>query len=166
LNIEILTERLNPLIGRKETKFLVHHEEGGTPDRLSIRKIASEQFKIPADKIYVRTVRTRTGGSSAICEVEMYEDSKIAEKIVPAYVRNRNLPPNQRTSRKKGEEEKSAPPAPKPPTPEKKIDTAKPPAPKETRSAVPAPAEPKSGSKPEPKQPAKAPAKAEGKPKQ
>lgn len=162
MSVEIIAEHVNPLLGRKDAKLIVHHEGSGTPDRLAIRKIASDHFKTPQDKVYVRSVRTRTGGSSAVCQVEVYGDSKLAEKIVPAYVKNRNLPPGQRVSRKKGaEEEKAAPAAPKPAAPEKKAEPAKPAPAKESK---PAPAETKTPTKPEAKLAAKPPAKPPAKP--
>jgi len=176
LSVEIIAEHINPLLGRKDAKLIVHHEGSGTPDRLAIRKIASDHFKTQQDKVYVRSVRTRTGGSSAVCQVEVYGDSKLADKMVPAYIKNRNLPKEQRVSRKKGaEEEKPAPAAPKPAAPkpaapEKKAEPAKPASAKESKQAPakdskPAPAETKTPAKPEAKPAAKPPAKPDSKPK-
>src|SRR6267378_3335413 len=172
MSVKIISEHINPLLGRKDAKLIVHHEGSGTPDRLAIRKIASDHFKTQQDKVYVRSIRTRTGGSSAICQVEIYGDSKLADKNVPAYIKNRNLPKEQRVSRKKGaEEEKPAAPAPKPAAPEKKAEPAKPaPAPpKESKLAPakeskPAPAETKSPAKPEAKPSVKPEAKPAAKP--
>ncbi len=171
MSVEIIAEHVNPLLGRKDAKLIVHHEGSGTPDRLAIRKIASDHFKTQQDKVYVRSVRTRTGGSSAICQVEVYGDSKLADKIVPAYIKNRNLPKEQRVSRKKGaEEEKPAPAAPKPAASEKKAEPAKPAPAKESKpgpakESKPAPAETKTPAKPEAKPAAKPPAKPDTKPK-
>jgi ribosomal protein S24E len=176
LSVEIISEHVNPLLGRKDAKLIVHHEGSGTPDRLAVRKIASDHFKTQQDKVYVRSVRTRTGGSSAVCQVEVYGDSKLADKLVPAYIKNRNLPKAQRVSRKKGaEEEKVAPAAPKPATPkpaapEKKAEPAKPAPAKESKpspakESKPAPAETKPSAKPEAKPAAKPSAKTDAKPK-
>jgi len=162
LSVEIISEHINALLGRKDAKLIVHHEGTGTPDRLAIRKIASDHFKTPQDKVFVRSVQTRTGGSSAICKVEVYTDSKLADQIVPAYVKNRNLPPGQRVSRKKGpEDEKPAPAAPKTPAPEKK---AEPPKPAPAKESKPAPAETKPSTKPDAKPAAKPDAKPAAKP--
>jgi ribosomal protein S24E len=173
LSVEIISEHVNPLLGRKDAKLIVHHEGSGTPDRLAVRKIASDHFKTQQDKVYVRSVRTRTGGSSAVCQVEVYSDSKLADKMVPAYIKNRNLPKGQRVSRKKGaEDEKPAAAAPKPAAAEKKAEPAKPapaqakeskPAP--AKESKPAPAETKTPAKPEAKLAAKPPAKPDAKPK-
>jgi ribosomal protein S24E len=171
LSVEIIAEHVNPLLGRKDAKLIVHHEGSGTPDRLAIRKIASDHFKTQQDKVYVRSVRTRTGGSSAVCQVEIYSDSKLADKNVPAYIKNRNLPKEQRVSRKKGaEEEKPAPAAPKPAAPEKKAEPAKPAPAKESKPAPakepkPAPAQTKTPAKPEAKPATKPPPKPDTKPK-
>jgi ribosomal protein S24E len=140
---------------------------------LAVRKIASDHFKTQQDKVYVRSVRTRTGGSSAVCQVEVYSDSKLADKMVPAYIKNRNLPKGQRVSRKKGaEDEKPAAAAPKPAAAEKKAEPAKPaPAPaKESKplpakESKPAPSETKTPAKPEAKPATKPPAKPDAKPK-
>ena len=171
MSVEIISEHVNPLLGRKDAKLIVHHEGSGTPDRLAVRKIASDHFKTQQDKVYVRSVRTRTGGSSAVCQVEVYSDSKLADKMVPAYIKNRNLPKEQRVSRKKGaEDEKPAAAAPKPAAPEKKAEPAKPAPAKESKPAPakdskPAPAETKTPAKPEAKPAAKPPAKPDAKPK-
>jgi small subunit ribosomal protein S24e len=166
MSIEIINETKNPLLGRRDAKIVVHHEGSGTPDRLTIRKIASDHFKAPQEKVYVRNVQTRTGGSSAIAQIEIYDDSKLAESIVPSYIKNRNLPKDQRVARKKKGEEAAAPAAPATPKPaaEKKA-AVKPeppkPAPPKEASKESKPAEPKADAKPA----AKAPAKQESKPK-
>jgi ribosomal protein S24E len=112
MSMEVVEERVNPLLHRREAKLVVHHEGAGTPDRMSVRKMASDHFKTGMDQVYVRSIATRTGGSSALCVVEVYDDMKSAG-IVPAYIKNRNLPKDQRVSKGK-KEEKQAPPAPKP----------------------------------------------------
>lgn len=134
MSMEIVEEKSNSLLHRREAKMVVHHEGAGTPDRMTVRKLASEHYKTGMDQVYVRSIATRTGGSTAMCVVEVYDDLKSAG-IVPAYIKNRNLPKDQRVSKGK-KEEKPAAPAPTP-KPEKKAE-AKPAEKKE--EAKPAPA--------------------------
>ena len=138
MSFEVVEEHTNNLLGRREAKLVVHHEGAGTPDRLTVRKLASEHFKAPVDRVFVRSIATRTGGSSATCMVEIYTDEKAAG-IVPAYLKNRMLPKDQRVAKKKTEEEKPAALAAKAskPAAEKKAE-AKPAEKKE--EAKPAPA--------------------------
>ena len=168
MSVEVLSEHRNPLLGRRDAKIVVHHEGSGTPDRLTIRKIASDHFRTPQERVYVRDLRTRTGGSSAIAQVQIYDDSKLAESIVPNYIKNRNLPKDQRVARKKKGDETPAPAAPAAPKPkpaaEKKAEPkAEAPKPATAKDAAkePKPAEHKGEAKPA----AKAPAKPDAKPK-
>ena len=152
MSFEVVEEHTNNLLGRKEAKLVVHHEGAGTPDRLTVRKLASEHFKAPVDRVFVKSIATRTGGSSATCMVEIYTDAKSAE-IVPAYLKNRMLPKDQRVAKQKKEAEpKLAAPAPK---------AAKPPAEKKAEAK---PAEKKEEAKPAPAKEAKPPAGKEEKP--
>jgi ribosomal protein S24E len=134
MSMEVLEERVNSLLHRREAKLVVHHEGAGTPDRMTVRKMASDHYKTGMDQVYVRSIATRTGGSSALCVVEVYDDMKSAG-IVPAYIKNRNLPKDQRVSKGK-KEEKPAAPAPAPKPAEKKAE----PKPAEKEEARPAPA--------------------------
>ncbi len=115
MSFEVIEERINPLMGRKETKLLVHHEGAGTPDRLSVRKLASDHFKTPMERVFVRSIATRTGGSSALCAVEVYDDKATADRVLPPFLKDRNLPKSERVSKSKKKEEKAPAPA-KPPS--------------------------------------------------
>jgi ribosomal protein S24E len=149
LSFEVVEEHTNNLLGRREAKLVVHHEGAGTPDRMTVRKLASEHFKATLDRVFVRSIATRTGGSSATCMVEIYTDAKAAE-IVPAYLKNRMLPKDQRVAKvKKEAEPKPAAPAPKP---------------KAEKKAEAKPAEKKEEAKPAPAKDAKPPAGKEAKP--
>ena len=94
--------------------------------------------------MYVRSISTRTGGSSALCAVEIYEDVASAKNFVPAYIKNRNLPKAERVSKQKKPEEAK----PAAPPPQKKAEAKPPPK-----------AEPKPSAKPEPSKEAKPEAK-------
>lgn len=167
MSFEVVEEHTNNLLGRREAKLVVHHEGAGTPDRLTVRKLASEHFKAPVDRVFVKSIATRTGGSSATCMVEIYQDEKAAG-IVPAYLKNRMLPKDQRVAKQKKEEEpKPAAPAAKAPKPagEKKAE-AKPAEKKEEAKAAPAREAKPAGKEEKPAAGKEAkPAKAESKPK-
>jgi ribosomal protein S24E len=153
MSFEILEEKTNPVVGRREAKMLVHHEGAGTPDRLTVRKLASDHFKTSFDRVYVRSISTRTGGSSALCAVEVYEDAASAKNFVPAYIKNRNLPKAERVSKQKKPEEAK----PAAPPPQKKAEAKAPPKVEPKPSVKP---EPSKESKPEQAKPAKTETKA------
>lgn len=170
MSFEIVEEHTNNLLGRREAKLVVHHEGAGTPDRMTVRKLASEHFKTPVDRVFVRSIATRTGGSSATCMVEIYTDAKSAE-IVPAYLKNRMLPKDLRVAKQKKEvEPKPAAPAPKPAAkkeeakPAEKKEEAKPATAKEAKP-LGKEEKPAAGKEAKPSAKEAKPAKAESKPK-
>jgi len=173
LSFEVVEEHTNNLLGRREAKLVVHHEGAGTPDRMTVRKLASEHFKAPVDRVFVRSIATRTGGSSATCMVEIYTDTKAAD-IVPAYLKNRMLPKDQRVAKvKKEAEPRPAAPAPKPAAekkaeakPAEKKEEARPAAAKEAKPPAGKEAKPAGGKEEKPAATKEAkPAKAESRPK-
>jgi ribosomal protein S24E len=160
MSLQILDEKVNPLLERREVRLIIQHLGAGTPDRVTVRKMASDHYKTSMEQVYVRSIATRTGGSNAVCVVEVYDKPQVKGKSVPAFVKNRNLPKDQRVSKgKKGEETAKpapAPVAPKPAAPkpaEKPVadltqasKPAGPPAPAAkpaSTPAAPAPAKPK-----------------------
>ena len=132
MSLQILDEKVNPLLERREVRLIIQHLGAGTPDRVTVRKMASDHYKTSMEQVYVRSIATRTGGSNAVCVVEVYDKPQVKGKSVPAFVKNRNLPKDQRVSKgKKGEE--TAKPAPAP------VAAPKPAAPKPAEKPVAAP---------------------------
>lgn len=103
MSLEVIEERLNPLLSRREVRLLVHHPGTGTPDRITVRRLASDHFKTEIDNVYVRSISTRTGGSAALCKVEIYNSVTDADRLLPKHIKNRNLPLEQRAAKKEGE---------------------------------------------------------------
>ncbi len=145
MSLQVLDEKVNLLLGRREVRLVIQHLGAGTPDRVTVRKMASDHYKTSMEQVYVRSIATRTGGSNAVCIVEVYDKPQVKGKSVPAFVKNRNLPKDQRVSKGKKSEE-TAKPAPAPtaaPKPAAPKPTEKPivaPTPVSKPAATPAPA--------------------------
>ena len=71
MSMEVVEEKSNPLLHRREAKLVVHHEGAGTPDRITVRRMASEHYKTGIVLGYVLSLASRRGGSSALCVVEV-----------------------------------------------------------------------------------------------
>ena len=142
MSLQVLDEKVNPLLGRREVRLTIQHLGAGTPDRVTVRKMASDHYKTTMEQVYVRSIATRTGGSNAVCVIEVYDKPQVKGKSVPAFVKNRNLPKDQRVSKGKKAEETTkpapAPAAPKPAGP-KPVEKPVAPAPASKPAATPAP---------------------------
>ena len=144
MSLQILDEKVNPLLERREVRLIIQHLGAGTPERVTVRKMASDHYKTSMEQVYVRSIATRTGGSNAVCVIEVYDKPQVKGKSVPAFVKNRNLPKDQRISKgKKGEETAKPAPAPatapKPAAPKPAEKPAGTPTPTSKPAATPAP---------------------------
>jgi small subunit ribosomal protein S24e len=94
LKIKVLSERDNPLLRRREVVFSVDHsKEGLTPSRLELRKKFAELLKTKMELVYVEEVKTKTGETTSIGEVNAYESPERAELVERRHIILRNTPP-------------------------------------------------------------------------
>src|SRR5437870_13691598 len=154
MSLQVLDERMDQLLERRGVRLLIAHSGAGTPDRVTVRKMASDHYKTSMEQVYVRSIATRTGGSNAVCVVEVYDKPQVKGKSVPAFVKNRNLPKDQRVSKGKKSEEAAKPApaaAPKPATPKPAEKPASAPGPASKPAAKPAVTPPAAPAKEKPK---------------
>jgi small subunit ribosomal protein S24e len=105
LDFKIISEFYNPLLQRKELLVEIIHPNESTPERYSVRKSLALKLNTEINNLYIRKMESKTGMNSTLCEVEIYENEKIAKAILPKHILLRNLPPEQRV--KKTEESKA-----------------------------------------------------------
>jgi len=95
-SLEVVQERENKLVGRKELVVSIKHVGLGTPSRYEIRERISKMFNVSLELVYVRNLRTEYGKGESFAEVHIYEDQKRALEFEPEYIRIRNLSPEER----------------------------------------------------------------------
>jgi small subunit ribosomal protein S24e len=96
MEVKIISEKSNPLLGRREIRFHVKHDQtGSTPPRLEIRNAVATALKADADLVFVKKVETKTGRHIAIGMANVYNSVKKAKLIEPEYVIKRNAPPEK-----------------------------------------------------------------------
>lgn len=117
LDFKVKQDVYNPLLRRKELAVEVDHENASSPSRSSVREAVATKYSTKLDNVFVFGIETRTGGQSATCEVQVYDDAETAKRIVPKYIQVRNLPSDERKKLKeaatKKTEEKPKPEKPK-----------------------------------------------------
>jgi len=88
--LEILEDRFNPLINRREIKARVLHLGAGTPKvpdlRVSVAKALGVDFKL----VYIRRVVTETGLSTSKAVIHVYKNLRDAEEFEPKHIREKN----------------------------------------------------------------------------
>jgi small subunit ribosomal protein S24e len=145
LELKIKQEEYNALLKRKEISAEVEHDKTGTPSRIELRKAIASKYEVKPESVYVIGVQTKMGTQSAICEIQVYDDTASALRIVPKYIQTRNLPPEERKHVREQEAKKSEA-KPKPEKPKEKPKEEKP-----QQEAKPAAEPPKKPKEPAPK---------------
>jgi small subunit ribosomal protein S24e len=126
MEIEIISEKYNPLLKRKEVVFQVKHEQTkGTPPRFEIRTKLAEKLKMKLEQVYVRKVETKTGTMIARGEANAYDSIKQAMFIEPKFIIERNAPKEKAEEAEKPEKvEKPKEKEEKPEKPEERAEKA------------------------------------------
>ncbi|MBS7623315.1 hypothetical protein KEJ39_06540 [Candidatus Bathyarchaeota archaeon] len=99
MKAKVLHESRNPLFKRKEILVEIEHDDTGTPDRISVRKLLASQLEEKPEKIYVVKMEGKTGMSHSLCHVQVYETKELASQTLPEHILTRNLPPEEREAK-------------------------------------------------------------------
>jgi small subunit ribosomal protein S24e len=104
MEVNIVSQKENPLLKRKEICFDVKHVAGATPPRLEIRRAVADALKTNVDLIFVKKLETRPGTHTAVGVANLYDSAEQAKLIEPDYIIKRNIPPpeNPKEEEKKG----------------------------------------------------------------
>jgi len=103
MEVEIISEKSNPLLERREVRFHVKHDQtGSTPPRLEVRKAVATALKTDVDLVFVKKFETKTGTNIAVGVANVYDSVEKARLIEPEYVIKRNVPPEKPKEEEKG----------------------------------------------------------------
>lgn len=93
MKIQIVSERENPLLKRKEIRFEVKHDKtGSTPPRREVRKALANTIKAKSDFVIIKRLKTKTGTRTAVGFANVYVSSDQARLVEPDYIIARNIP--------------------------------------------------------------------------
>ncbi|MDE1821143.1 MAG: 30S ribosomal protein S24e [Euryarchaeota archaeon] len=90
MDIKVISEKQNPLLGRKEYLFEVGHEGGPTPKRDDVRKSLAEVLKVPKDRLILEWMRARFGVQRSRGSAHAYDTKELVNKVVRQHILIRN----------------------------------------------------------------------------
>ncbi|MBU1199244.1 MAG: hypothetical protein KKF46_04405 [Nanoarchaeota archaeon] len=129
MNIQIISDEKKPLLNRREISAKIGFDNK-TPSRANIKKEIAKKLNVKEDLVVVKLVNPDYGTTSAVLEIDVYDNEKTMKDVASDYLAKRGVPKG-----KKGESE-SAPAAPAPaetPKKEEKPEEKKEDAPKEEK---------------------------------
>lgn len=81
MKIEILSEKENKPLARREIEFRVEHRGAATPSRVDIRDKIVAQFDADASRVVVRTLNTKFGVGVTDGTARIYSDSDQMNRV-------------------------------------------------------------------------------------
>ena len=162
MNIEILEEKENPLLGRKEIRFRVDYN-GKTPSFEDVRNELIKKVNSDKNLTMIDSVNSDFGSQSAFAYAKIYKDEK-SMMVEPGYRIDKNLEGKKKKEKKPEAEKPAAEAKPAEEKAEKPAEGAKPEEPKqEEKKEEPKPEEKPAKEKPAEEKPKEEP-KEEAKP--
>ena len=93
MEVQIVSTKENPLLKRREVKFMIEHgPKSKTPGRLEVKKALAAELKIGEELVFVKEMRTKTGTGTAVGSANAYETAEQAKRVEPEYIVKRNSP--------------------------------------------------------------------------
>jgi len=105
MDIDVIEEKENPLLGRKELKVRVVHE-GPAPNRAELKRRLEAQLNAKKGRLIVDTIRTGFGLRETLAFVKVYDSEERARSVEPAYILKKNKPPEEPAGEKEASAEK------------------------------------------------------------
>lgn len=90
MEIEILTKKENPLLGRLEVQFKVLHPNEGTPKRDAVREELAKQLKATKEKVVVDHMNADFGKQETRGYAKIYTKKEKALEIEREHILKRN----------------------------------------------------------------------------
>jgi len=113
MDIEISERKQNPLLGRWEVRFVVHHPNEKTPSRDAIREKLAGQLGGKKGNIVVDSMNSVFGKGTTKGYARVYDDQAVLAKNEPFYLLKRNKLEELKPKKEKKEAAPAAKAAPK-----------------------------------------------------
>ena len=91
MDIKVIEEKNNPLLNRREVKFVVEHD-GPTPSRKSIVEKIAATMNSKVGLVIVDSLKSEFGKRETVGYAKIYENKERAKEVERAHIITRNVP--------------------------------------------------------------------------
>jgi small subunit ribosomal protein S24e len=90
MKIEITKQVENALFGRKDVKFLLHHDGETTPARTQVRQLVAAEIGTKTENVVISFMESATGMAATRGTARAYQNADLARKSEPQHLQKRN----------------------------------------------------------------------------
>ncbi|MEM5778421.1 MAG: hypothetical protein QXK49_02225 [Candidatus Aenigmatarchaeota archaeon] len=77
MKVQILTEKENPLLKRKEIILTIDYDGGATPSKAELQKMAAEQLKANIENVEIAKILSEIGIPRGKAWVRIWQEKKV-----------------------------------------------------------------------------------------
>ena len=89
MNLEVIQDRKNPLLNRRELDIIIAYESG-TPKRDEVREEISKKLGVEKDRIIIEKMESLFGANKAKAHVHIYDTVEHAKKYERRHILRRH----------------------------------------------------------------------------
>ena len=89
MNLEVIQDRKNPLLNRRELDIIIAYESG-TPKRDEVREEISKKFGVEKDRIIIEKMESLFGANKAKAHVHIYDTAEHAKRYERKHILRRH----------------------------------------------------------------------------
>ena len=101
VNLNVLNERDNPVLYRKELLFEVEHKMSSSPKKKEVKMKISSIYTASPELVYIMRMKTKTNEWKTVGTAHLYSSPENANKIVPKHLLKRELPREKKPTEEK-----------------------------------------------------------------
>jgi len=79
MNIEVIEDRVNPLLSRREVEVIIIYESG-TPKREEVREEVAKKYNVEKERVIVEKMESLFGARKARAHIHIYDSIEYAKK--------------------------------------------------------------------------------------
>ena len=79
MNIEVIEDRVNPLLSRREVEAIIIYESG-TPKREEVREEVAKKYNVEKERVIVEKMESLFGAKKARAHIHIYDSIEYAKK--------------------------------------------------------------------------------------
>ncbi|MFQ5800317.1 MAG: 30S ribosomal protein S24e [Candidatus Hydrothermarchaeales archaeon] len=125
MKIDVLSEKENPLLKRKEVVVRILHS-GATPTRSEIRNKLVAKLNADSNTLILSPLEQRYGSAETLAKVKIYRSKERALQVESRHIIRKNFHPKEKVKKPKEEKEKAEKPAEEAPKEKKEPEAKKP----------------------------------------
>lgn len=79
MEINVIEERENPFLERKELLVLINHQNGPTPSKQQLTEEISKKYDVDKNRIVINYILSKRGKAEALAKIKIYNKPIVKE---------------------------------------------------------------------------------------